>query len=252
MHDLDMAPTAPGNGAVMDGPGLETRGLTKRFGSTVAVDELSFAVRPGEILALLGPNGAGKTTTLTALAGLIRLDAGEVLWQGSPLGPRRGRQIALIPETPEVYDMLTVWEHMAFVGRICKLGPGWEQEAAALLQRLGLADRRDTLGEALSKGLKQRLLVAATVLAGTPVLLLDEPMIGLDPMGQRELRDVIRQLRDDGKVIIVSTHQLDNAQAICDRLVIIKAGRLALAGSIQELLSQHGGSLESVFFEITQ
>jgi ABC-type multidrug transport system ATPase subunit len=235
-----------------DGPGLEARGLTKRFGSTLAVDDLSFTVPPGEILALLGPNGAGKTTTLTALAGLIRLDAGEVRWQGAPLGPRRGRHVSLIPETPEVYDMLTVWEHMAFVGRICRLAPGWEDEASALLDRLGLATRRDTLGEALSKGLKQRLLVASTMLAGTPVLLLDEPMIGLDPMGQRELRDVIRQLRDEGRVIIVSTHQLDNAQSICDQLVIIKEGRLALAGNIRELLDQHGGSLESVFFEITQ
>src|SRR5262245_56058333 len=157
----------------MQAAGLWVQGLTKRYGSKVAVEGLTFGVAPGEILALAGPNGAGKTTTLLSLAGLLRPDAGTVCWEGRPLGPERTRAMALIPETPEVYDMLTVWEHLVFVARSCRLADGWRPRAEALIERLGIADQRDTLGEALSKGMRQKLLVAAAVLAGTPVLLLD-------------------------------------------------------------------------------
>ena len=188
--------------------GLCVQALTKRYGRRVAVDGLSFCVSPGEILALAGPNGAGKTTTLLCLAGLLRPDAGTISWDGRPLGPERTRAMALIPETPEVYDMLTVWEHMVFVARSCRLPDGWLASAEELLARLGVADQRDTLGEALSKGMRQKVLVAAAVLAGTPVLLLDEPLIGLDPRGQRELATILRELRAEGRALIVSTHLL--------------------------------------------
>src|SRR3989440_11737450 len=178
--------------------GLAAAGLTKRFGKTLAVDHLDFDVAPRQILALLGPNGAGKTTTLMCLAGLLRADGGNIAWQGRELGSSRGRQVALIGETPEVYSMLTVWEHMVFVGRSCRLPDGWRDRAHQLLERLGMWEQRDTLGEALSKGMRQRLLIAATLVAATPVLLLDEPMIGLDPRGQRELRNLLVEVRDQG------------------------------------------------------
>jgi ABC-2 type transport system ATP-binding protein len=235
------------------GSGLQIYGLTKRYGRTLAVDNLTFDVSPGEVLALLGPNGAGKTTTLTCLAGLVRPDAGEVRWRGVDLGPRRGRLIALIAETPEVYDMLTVWEHMIFVARSCRLDSGWEQRAGALLERLDMASQRDMLGEALSKGMRQRVLVAASVLAATPVLLLDEPMIGLDPAGQRELRKILIELRQDGVAIVVSTHLLQNVESFCDRVLILKQGRAVALGGLQELLAQYGGeSLEEAFFDIVR
>jgi ABC-2 type transport system ATP-binding protein len=235
------------------GSGLQISGLTKRYGLTLAVDNLTFDVSPGEVLALLGPNGAGKTTTLTCLAGLVRPDAGEVRWRGVDLGPRRGRLIALIAETPEVYDMLTVWEHMIFVARSCRLDGGWEQRASALLERLDMASLRDMLGEALSKGMRQRVLVAASVLAATPVLLLDEPMIGLDPAGQRELRKILIELREDGVAIVVSTHLLQNVESFCDRVLILKQGRAVALGGLQELLAQYGGeSLEEAFFDIVR
>src|SRR5947207_6862832 len=112
--------------------GLAVVGLTKRFGHTLAVDHLAFEVSPHQILALLGPNGAGKTTTLLCLAGLLRPDAGRIAWQGKVLGPDRTRTMALIPETPEVYDMLTVWEHMVFVARSCKVDAGWPERAETL------------------------------------------------------------------------------------------------------------------------
>lgn len=239
--------------ATSAGSGLQIAGLTKRYGRTVAVENLSFEVSPGEVLALLGPNGAGKTTTLTCLAGLVRPDAGEIRWRGVDLGPGRGRLIALIAESPEVYDMLTVWEHIIFVARSCRLDGSWEERASRLLERLDMASERDILGEALSKGMRQRVLVAASVLAATPVLLLDEPMIGLDPAGQRELRKILIELRQDGVAIVVSTHLLQNVESFCDRVLVLKEGRAVALGGLQELLDQYGGkSLEDAFFDIVQ
>jgi ABC-type multidrug transport system ATPase subunit len=233
--------------------GLWVQGLTKRYGSKVAVEGLTFGVAPGEILALAGPNGAGKTTTLLSLAGLLRPDVGAVCWQGRPLGPERTRAMALIPETPEVYEMLTVWEHLVFVARSCRLDDGWRPQAEGMIERLGIADQRDTLGEALSKGMRQKLLVAAAVLAGTPVLLLDEPMIGLDPRGQRELNAILRELRDQGRAVIVSTHLLGYIEGLCDRVLILNHGRAVALGTVAELLAgADDKSLEDRFLEIVE
>jgi ABC-2 type transport system ATP-binding protein len=227
--------------------------LTKRYGNKLAVDQLSFGVAPGEILALAGPNGAGKTTTLLCLGGLLRPDAGTISWEGRQLGAERSRAMALIPETPEVYDMLTVWEHMVFVARSCRLRDGWREDAAALLDRLAITEQRDTLGEALSKGMRQKLLLAAAVLAGTPALLLDEPMVGLDPRGQRELNALLRELRGQGRALIVSTHLLGYIEGLCDRVLILKQGRAMAMGSVAELLAgADGKSLEDRFLEIVE
>jgi ABC-2 type transport system ATP-binding protein len=235
------------------GAGLAVRGLTKRFGSLVAVSDLSLEVQPGKILALLGPNGAGKTTTLLCLAGLLRPDGGRIAWQGTVLGPDRTRTMALIPETPEVYDMLTVWEHMVFVARSCKVDAGWPQRAERLLERLDLVEKRDTLGEALSKGMRQKVLIAAAVLAGTPVLLLDEPMIGLDPKGQRELREILVEVRERGGVIVVSTHLLEYIDTLCDYVLILKQGQVLLSDSLTNVLRDRGEQrLEDIFLEVTQ
>jgi len=233
--------------------GLTVDGLVKSFDQVTAVDRLSMAVRPGEILALLGPNGAGKTTTLLCLAGLLRPDAGTIAWEGRPLGVERTRQMALIPETPEVYEMLTVWEHLVFVARSCKVDASWRGQAERLLERLDLADKRDTLGDALSKGMRQKLLIACAVLARTPVLLLDEPMIGLDPRGQRELRDILIEIRGQGGAIVVSTHLLEYIDTLCDRIVILKKGRAILSGGLDEIRHQRDDrNLEDIFLEVTR
>jgi ABC-type multidrug transport system ATPase subunit len=227
-------------------------GLKKSFGSITAVDDLSFEIHSGEIVSLLGPNGAGKSTTFLCLCGLLRPDAGRLVWSGKELGPDRGRTIALIPETPEVYALLTVWEHMVFVAKSCKLAEGWESRASELLERFSLAEHRDMLGSALSKGMRQRLLVSATLLADAPVLLFDEPMIGLDPAGQRHLRETLRELRSTGKIVMVSTHMLDNAQVLSDRAIILKGGKCIFTGTFEELNAQTGGEdLESTFLRIT-
>jgi ABC-2 type transport system ATP-binding protein len=238
---------------MMPGSGLAVEHLTRRFGRLTAVDDLTFRSDRGAILGLLGPNGAGKTTTLLCLAGLLRPDAGTMTLDGQRLGSHRGRVVALIPETPEVYAMLTVWEHLVFVAKSCRLAAGWQQRAHELLLRLDLFERRDTLGEALSKGMRQKTLIAATVLAGAPVLLLDEPMIGLDPKGQRELRSILLELRNAGTAIILSTHLLESAEAICDQVLVLNRGHAVISSPMAELrFGELGRSLEDLFLEATQ
>lgn len=234
-------------------PELRIDGLTKRYGKKPAVDDVSFDVRGGEIVGLLGPNGAGKSTTFLCAAGLLRPDAGTFSWDGRILGNKRGETIALIPETPDVYPMLTVWEHLEFVAKSCRLPDGWQSRGRDLLQRFGMLERADVLGTALSKGMRQKTLVAATVIAATPVILFDEPMIGLDPLGQRELRGIMNDLRSEGKAIVVSTHMLEQAQAVCDRVVILKAGKTVAQGSFAELQAKLGAevSAEDLFLRLT-
>ena len=235
-------------------PELVISALKKSFGKTLAVDGVSFSVAGGEIVGLLGPNGAGKSTTFLCAAGLLRPDAGTFSWDGHELGSKRGQTIALISETPDVYPMLTVWEHMVFVAKSCRLPAGWEIRANDLLERFDMIAQRDTLGNALSKGMRQKTLVAATVLAATPVILFDEPMVGLDPLGQRELRGIIRHLRDSGTAIVMSTHMLEQAQTICDRVVILKNGHIVASGTFEELQARSGshGSAEDLFLELTR
>ncbi|HEV2879430.1 MAG TPA: ABC transporter ATP-binding protein [Candidatus Eremiobacteraceae bacterium] len=236
-----------------NGSGLWVEHLTRRFGRLTAVDDLTFRADRGAILGLLGPNGAGKTTTLLCLAGLLRPDSGVMTLDGSPLGAERGRVVALIPETPEVYAMLTVWEHLVFIAKSCRLDSGWQQRAQELLLRLDLFDKRDTLGEALSKGMRQKTLIASTVLAGAPVLLLDEPMIGLDPKGQRELRSILLELRNAGTAVVLSTHLLESAEALCDQVLVMNHGHAVISSPIAELrFGELGRSLEDVFLEATK
>lgn len=231
---------------------LRVRGLAKRFEKVAAVDGLDFDVARGETVAVVGPNGAGKSTTFLCLAGLLRPDTGTIAFEGTVLGAERGRTIALIPETPEVYPMLTVAEHLAFVAALTNQPRGWETRATALLERLGIAEQRDTLGHALSKGMRQKTLLAATILGGAPVLLLDEPMIGLDPLGQRELRAIVADLRAGGHAILVSTHLLESAATMCDRMLVLDRGRLVAGGTIDELRARRlDGSLEGVFLDVT-
>lgn len=233
---------------------LHLNSLVKRFGKKTAVDGLSFNVRGGEIVGLLGPNGAGKSTTFMCLAGLLRPESGSIALDGAQLGPERGRYIALIPEAPDVYPLLTVWEHLVFVAKSCKLPDDWQTRAMALLARFNMLESRDEVGQALSKGMRQKTLIAATVLADTPVVLLDEPMIGLDPLGQRELRNIVADLKAGGTAVMISTHMLEQAETMCDRVIIMKAGREIASGTFAELHERAGeaGSAEDLFLEITR
>jgi ABC-type multidrug transport system ATPase subunit len=150
--------------------------------------------------------------------------------------------------------MLTVWEHLVFVAKSCRLTNGWETRARDLLDNFAMNDQRDALGSALSKGMRQKTLVAATVLSAAPVMLLDEPMVGLDPLGQRELREIIFHLREQGVAVVISTHMLEQARAICDRVIILKAGRTVASGTFDELQAQIGSNVnaEDLFLEFTR
>lgn len=240
------------NRFAMRDPALVVEHLAKRFDRKMALDDVSFTLDGGEIVGLIGPNGAGKSTAFGILCGLLRPDGGTMRYRGRPLGRDRGRIVSLIPETPDVYPLLTVWEHLVFVARLCRLSAGWEARGEALLTRFDMLAVRDVLGGELSKGMRQKTLVAATILADTPVLLLDEPMIGLDPLGQRGLRDVLRDLRVGGTAIMLSTHQLETAETLCDRVVILNKGRSVASGTIDEIHALGAGTLEDVFLEITR
>jgi ABC-type multidrug transport system ATPase subunit len=233
-------------------PALVVEHLAKRFDRKTALEDVSFTLGGGEIVGLIGPNGAGKSTAFGILCGLLRPDGGTMRYHGEPLGRDRGRIVSLIPETPDVYPLLTVWEHLVFVARLCRLSAGWEARGEALLARFDMLAVRDVLGGELSKGMRQKTLVAATILADTPVLLLDEPMIGLDPLGQRGLREALRDLRAGGTAIMLSTHQLETAETLCDRVVILNKGRSVASGTIDEIHALGAGTLEDVFLEITR
>lgn len=232
---------------------LVVEGLTKRFGKTVAVDGLSFEVGAGHIMGLVGPNGAGKTTTLYCLAGLLPADSGEARWGGQALRHDDGR-VGLVPESPEVYPALTVYEHLGFLARLHRLGPEWQAAAERWMERLDLARHRDKVGGALSKGLRQRVILAGAGLVRARLLLVDEPMIGLDPMGQREVRELLREMAADGAAVLLSSHQLGLVEALAESVVILDQGRERAAGTIDELRAAAGLSasddLETVFFRI--
>ncbi len=232
---------------------LEVQNLTKRFGKTTAVDRLSFEVEAGHIVGLVGPNGAGKTTTLYCLAGLVPADGGEVRWDGRALRHEHGR-VGLVPESPEVYPALTVYEHLGFLARLYRLPPGWPAEAERWMERLDLVRHRDKVGGALSKGLRQRVILAGAGLVRARLLLVDEPMIGLDPMGQREVRQLLREMTADGAAVVLSSHQLGLVETLAESVVILDEGRKRAAGGIAALRQAAGlsaeDSLETVFFRV--
>lgn len=230
--------------------GLQVEGLGKRYGDIAAVQDLSFEVRPGEIVGLLGPNGAGKTTTLHALAGLVHPTAGRARLNGQPIEEQKA-SVGFVPEQPEVFPLLTVEEHLGFIARAYRLGDGWQAEGQEILRRLHLDDVADRVGGALSKGMKQKLLIACALLHHPRLLLVDEPMVGLDPAGQAELQQAMREARAAGTAILLSTHILSSAEEICDRVVILRRGRLLAQGTVAEITAR-SQNLQEAFLGLTE
>jgi len=238
---------------------LEVQNLTKHYRKFAAISDLSFRVSDGEIVGLLGPNGAGKTTTLRCISGVIRPSSGRVLVGGYDLAREEQeakRLLAFVPEQPNPYEMLTVWEHLKFVALAYDTVDDFDARAADLLARFDLSDKRDELAGALSKGMRQKLTIACAFLHRARVLLFDEPLIGLDPRGARELRQRISEARDSGAAILVSTHMLETAQKLCDRILILRQGVRLAEGTLAELQeSAHAtgnASLEDVFLSLTE
>ena len=234
---------------------LAVDGLVRRYGRLTAVDGVDLEVRPGEIVGFLGPNGAGKTTTLRCCSGLLRPDAGEIAIAGVSLArePLRARaRVGFVPDQPFLYERLTAWEFLDFVGAIYDVPERVARErAAAVLDRLELREAADDIVETYSLGMRQKVSIAAALVHDPPLLLLDEPLGGLDPVSARALKDLLRERAARGLGVLVSTHLLDVAERLCDRVVVLHRGRRLAAGTLEELRAGRTSStLEEVFLAL--
>ena len=234
---------------------LRVSGLAKRFGDKQAVDRLDLTVRAGELYALLGPNGAGKTTTLRMVTGLLKPDAGEIVVFGADLraDPAAAKQqVAWLPDEPMLYDKLTALEYLAFVAGLWGVdGPTARTRAEELLRWLDLWDERDQRCESFSRGMKQKTALAGALIHEPRLLILDEPLTGLDAAAARQVKDLLQQKSRDGATVILTTHILEVAERLADRIGIIQNGRLLAEGTLDELQAQAGErTLEDVFLRL--
>jgi len=233
-------------------------GVTRTYGRTVAVDRLTLTIRPGEVLALLGPNGAGKTTTIKLLVGLLRPNAGTVRVCDFNVAaqPRQAvRALGYVPDEPYLYDKLSGREFLEFAAEMRGLDrPAVAAGIARQCECFELEEFLDDLIETYSHGMKQRLVFASALLHDPPVLVVDEPMVGLDPRSMKIAKDLLRRRAAAGKTVFISTHTLAVAEEIADRIGIMNGGRLHFLGTVAELqerLSSRHASLESLFLELT-
>jgi ABC-2 type transport system ATP-binding protein len=227
-------------------------------GSFTAVDDLSFAVASGEIVGLIGPNGAGKTTTLRSLAGILRPTSGRVRIDGhdlvdDPLEARR--RLAFMPDEPHLFEYLTVAEHLRLVARLYGVDD-FDRRANALLDELELKGKERSLPGELSRGMRQKVVIACGLVRSATTLLFDEPLTGLDPIGIRRMRNTIVARARDGAAILLSSHLLHLVEEVCSRVIIMDRGRKVADGTFAELASRAdlataGSSLEQIFLRVT-
>jgi len=237
---------------------IEVEGLTKLYGDFSAVCELSFTVRPGEVMGLVGPNGAGKTTTLRCLSGIIPATRGVIRIAGGDLASNpiaAKRQLAFFPDEPRLFDYLTVWQHLVFTARIYQVA-NYEELGRTLLEELEIADKADQLPGELSRGMKQKLSIACGLLHSPKVIFFDEPLTGLDPLGIRRMKDSILKRAREGAAILISSHLLHLLEEVCSHVLILKKGRKVIDGTMAEILQKFSkqtgdANLEEVFFRIT-
>jgi ABC-2 type transport system ATP-binding protein len=237
---------------------IEVAGLTKQYGGFTAVRDLSFEVAAGEVVGLVGPNGAGKTTTLRCIVGIIHPTAGAIRVAGhdlleEPLAAKAA--LAFVPDEPHLFPHLTVMEHLRFIGRLYSVADV-EQRAAALLQELELDDRRGSLPDELSRGMKQKLAIACGLLHEPRALLLDEPLTGLDPGAIRRMKQTILQRAAAGAAVILSSHLLGLVEELCSRILVIQQGSTVVMGSMADIVAHQpelaGRGLEEVFLALTE
>jgi ABC-2 type transport system ATP-binding protein len=240
---------------------ISITGLTKTFKSSwpwqkgvTVLSDVSLTVREGEIFGFLGPNGAGKTTTMKVLLGLTRADYGLVSLFGNPAGKMEThRRIGYLPESPYFYDYLTAEEFLSFYGKLSGLRRHELTHAISnLLEQVGLVEARHRQLRTFSKGMLQRIGLAQALLHDPDLVILDEPMSGLDPVGRKEVRDLILSLRDRGKTVFFSTHIISDVEMVCDRVGILVRGRMRALGRIEELVDQQAArSIEIVCDGVT-
>ncbi len=254
----------------MNDKALKIENIKKCFGDTVAVDRINLEVGGGNIFGILGPNGAGKTTTIKMMTGLLKPDCGRILVGGENIveNPREAkRKFALLPDVPYLYKKLTGWEFMKFIAGIYDLNnEGIDKEIDKQLKIFSIDNVACDLVESYSHGFRQRLLLASVMLRDPEIIILDEPMVGLDPEAARMVKDIFFELKDKkNRTIFLSTHTLTDAHELCDRIAIINKGKIIAEGSFEELKkiadkisaqaglpSTSGDTLEEVYLHITR
>ncbi len=229
---------------------LKVKNLSKKYEKVLAVNKVSFEINSGEIGVLIGPNGAGKSTTIKSIAGLLRFD-GEISIDGKPNKSIEAKKIfGYVPESPSLYESLSVWDHLEFVARAYGL-QDWSDTAEALLTRFDMDDKKKKVGKDLSKGMQQKVSICCALLIKPHMVMLDEPMIGLDPKAIKELKEMFIELRNSGCAVLISTHILDSIADLWDKVLIMNKGEIVF-NSTRDAMTLSGESLEHIFFSKTE
>jgi len=225
-------------------PSLLFSRLRKTYAATVAVDDVTFEVRPREVFGLLGPNGAGKTTLIRMLIDIIAPDSGQILLDGRPLGRAERDRIGYLPEERGLYRKEKVLDILIYFGMLKGLArPAARSRALEWLERVGMPEVANRRADSLSKGMQQKAQIAAALLHDPAILVMDEPFSGLDPLNTVLVKDLLRERRDRGGLVILSTHQMPMVEELCDRVAMIDHGRLVLYGDLEEIRRRHGESI---------
>lgn len=248
-------PSSPVN----ESPTILVQEFHKTYERTVAVQGLSFVVEPGEILGLLGPNGAGKTTTMRAICGILPPTHGRLMVAGhdvvqNPVAAKR--ELAYVPDDPHLFDTLTVWEHLEFTAAAYRV-PEFQSAAVSLLEQFELTDKRDTVAQELSRGMRQKVAICCAYLHNPKAILLDEPLTGLDPRGIRTMKASVRERAAAGAAIMVSSHLLALVEDLCTHLLIVHHGKRLFFGPVEQARESFAGvdndaTLEELFFRATE
>ena len=229
---------------------LNVSHVTKKYGKLLACNDVDFHLDPGSVTVLLGPNGAGKSTIMKSIIGFLKYE-GQITVGGFPNKTTDARKLlGYIPEMPALYPNLTVSEHLEFLARAYRM-TNYKEKADALLERFELSDKKKKFGDELSKGMQQKLNLCLGLLTEPKMVLLDEPMIGLDPHAIKQLKDMFEEMRNDGKTLLVSTHIIDSVDMLWDRALIMQAGQIK-ANVTREEMERDGRTLEQLFFDVTE
>jgi ABC-2 type transport system ATP-binding protein len=238
---------------------IELKNLTKKYGDFTAVDNLNLSVPRGEVFGFIGPNGAGKTTTIRMMGGIIAPTSGSIRICDIDMerDPEKAKgKIGFIPDRPYIYEKLTGFEFLRFIGDLYKVdSDAFFEKATAKLEMFSLLDWADELIESYSHGMKQRLIMAAALLHDPELVIVDEPLVGLDPIGIKMVKTLFKQLGTEGLCVFMSTHTLKVAEDVCDRMGVINNGKLVAIGTLKELQDQAkvtNGDFEEVFIRLTR
>ena len=228
---------------------IKVENLTKKYGKLPANDDISLEVKAGELAILLGPNGAGKSTLIKSICGLLRFEGSITISGYGNHSVQAKRLLGYVPEFPALYPMLTVREHLEFIAKAYRLTQ-WEAYADELFERFELSDKENKLGKELSKGMQQKVSVCCALLPKPEAVILDEPLVGLDPHGIRELKRLISDLRDEGRALLVSTHIIDSIEENWDVTYIMQRGKIARECRHADVSGDE--SLENIYFSLTE